>query len=274
MGAGTTFATKVTHYVAMPWKVLFALVPPTDYLGGWLCFVIALSFIGGLTAVIGDMASLFGCVLGIPDAITAITFVALGTSLPDTFASKAAAVEDPTADACVGNVTGSNSVNVFLGLGLPWMIGAIYWAIKGPDSVWTANYPTQAASLKDGEARFIVTAGDLGFSINLFLICCILCLGTLAVRRKFLKAELGGPGLYKILTSVLFVGLWMFYIALSSWKTLQTQAGRNPSSATQVIVIISSLAGVVAVVFVTMIAARFCIKDEHAVDCNRDDKIP
>jgi len=30
------------------------------------------------------------------------------------------------ADAAVGNVTGSNSVNVFLGLGLPWVISAVY----------------------------------------------------------------------------------------------------------------------------------------------------
>ena len=52
--------------------------------------------------------------------VTAITFVALGTSLPDTFASKAAAVNEPTADNSIGNITGSNSVNVFLGLGLPW----------------------------------------------------------------------------------------------------------------------------------------------------------
>merc|ERR1719174_1250456 len=60
--------------------------------------------------------------LTLPDAITAITFVALGTSLPDTFASKSAATQDETADNSVGNVTGSNSVNVFLGLGLPWLI--------------------------------------------------------------------------------------------------------------------------------------------------------
>ena len=33
----------------------------------------------------------------------------------DTFASKTAAIEDETADASVGNVTGSNAVNVFLG---------------------------------------------------------------------------------------------------------------------------------------------------------------
>ena len=37
---------------------------------------------------------------------------------------------DDTADNSIGNVTGSNSVNVFLGLGLPWLIAAIYWTAK------------------------------------------------------------------------------------------------------------------------------------------------
>ena len=60
----------------------------------------------------------------------AITFVALGTSLPDTFASKAAAVGEKNADNAIGNITGSNSVNVFLGLGLPWLIAAIYHSAK------------------------------------------------------------------------------------------------------------------------------------------------
>lgn len=30
------------------------------------------------------------------------------------------------ADNAIGNITGSNSVNVFLGLGLPWLIASIY----------------------------------------------------------------------------------------------------------------------------------------------------
>jgi solute carrier family 8 (sodium/calcium exchanger) len=35
------------------------------------------------------------------------------------------------ADAAIGNITGSNSVNVFLGLGLPWVIAAQYaWNTK------------------------------------------------------------------------------------------------------------------------------------------------
>lgn len=75
--------------------------------------------IGLVTALVADLAGLLGCVVGMGDAITAITLVALGTSLPDTFASKSAAQQDPYADASIGNITGSNSVNVFLGLGLP-----------------------------------------------------------------------------------------------------------------------------------------------------------
>jgi len=66
----------------------------------------------------------------IQDSVTAITFVALGTSLPDLFASRQAATMDDTADNSIGNVTGSNSVNVFLGLGLPWLIATIFWGIK------------------------------------------------------------------------------------------------------------------------------------------------
>jgi solute carrier family 8 (sodium/calcium exchanger) len=54
----------------------------------------------------------------------------MGTSLPDTFASKIAAQNEKTADNAIGNVTGSNSVNVFLGLGLPWVLAAIYWQLK------------------------------------------------------------------------------------------------------------------------------------------------
>lgn len=104
---------------------MFAL----DIMNGYLCFVVSILCIGMVTAVIGDVASHFGGTLGIKDSVTAIVFVALGTSIPDTFASKVAAIQDKYADASVGNVTGSNAVNVFLGIGIAWSIAAIYhWA--------------------------------------------------------------------------------------------------------------------------------------------------
>lgn len=49
----------------------------------------------------------------------------------DTFASKVAAIQDKYADASVGNVTGSNAVNVFLGIGVAWTIAAVYHAANG-----------------------------------------------------------------------------------------------------------------------------------------------
>ena len=136
------------HLVTIGWKLFFSFIPPPHMAGGWACFFTSLAFVGIVTAVVGEFANLFGCVLGIKPSITAITFVALGTSLPDTFASMAAAQQEKYADSAIGNVTGSNSVNVFLGLGLPWVIATSYsmgfTADKGPISgldtaSWTAD---------------------------------------------------------------------------------------------------------------------------------------
>lgn len=52
------------------------------------------------------MGHLIGCVIGMPTSVTGITIIALGTSLPDTFASRTAAQQDEYADAAIGNVTG------------------------------------------------------------------------------------------------------------------------------------------------------------------------
>lgn len=49
---------------------------------------------------------MLGCVVGLKTSVTGITIIALGTSLPDTFASRTAAMQDEHADAAIGNVTG------------------------------------------------------------------------------------------------------------------------------------------------------------------------
>lgn len=205
------------HFAALPWKLIFACVPPTDFVGGWLCFWTALIFIGGVTAIIGELATLVGCSLGVPDAVTAITFVALGTSLPDTFASKTAAIQDPFADASVGNVTGSNSVNVFLGLGLPWSTGAIYWRYVDSSEEWARRYPDVVGRVDDG-LWFVVKAGSLGFSVSVFTGCALCCLCMLMVRRQRCGGELGGTRAWKIGSSGFLVLLWFVYISLASWR--------------------------------------------------------
>ncbi|XP_052386058.1 sodium/calcium exchanger 1 isoform X1 [Carassius gibelio] len=187
----------VMHFLTVFWKVLFAFVPPTDYWNGWACFVVSIIMIGVLTAFIGDLASHFGCTVGLKDSVTAVVFVALGTSVPDTFASKVAAIQDQYADASIGNVTGSNAVNVFLGIGVAWSIAAIYHNSKGHD--------------------FKVDPGSLAFSVTLFTIFAFICVAVLMYRRRpDIGGELGGPRTAKVLTTMLFVSLWLLYILFSS----------------------------------------------------------
>ncbi|KAK2828883.1 hypothetical protein Q5P01_019917 [Channa striata] len=185
------------HILCIFWKILFAFVPPTEYWNGWACFIVSISVIGLLTAIIGDLASHFGCTVGLRDSVTAVVFVALGTSLPDTFASKVAATQDQYADASVGNVTGSNAVNVFLGIGVAWSVAAIYWEVKG--------------------TVFRVDPGSLAFSVTLFTIFAFFSMGVLMLRRRpSIGGELGGAKVPKVLTSLLFFGLWFLYILFSS----------------------------------------------------------
>jgi solute carrier family 8 (sodium/calcium exchanger) len=172
-----------------------------------------------VTACVSDLAELFGCVLGVPDIVTAVTFVALGTSMPDLFASLSAAKEDPTADASIVNVTGSNSVNVFLGLGVPWTIASIYWMLKGRDAAWEEMYPEIAAQIEG--AAFVVESKNLGFSVLTFCVVCCVALVLLHLRRKWLGGELGGPFPPKINTLVSFLGLWVGWVGLVSWRVMR-----------------------------------------------------
>uniref|UniRef100_A0A672QF03 Sodium/calcium exchanger 1-like n=1 Tax=Sinocyclocheilus grahami TaxID=75366 RepID=A0A672QF03_SINGR len=188
----------IMHFLTVFWKVLFAFVPPTEYWNGWACFIVSICLIGVLTAVTGDLASHFGCTIGLKDSVTAVVFVALGTSIPDTFASKVAAIQDQYADASIGNVTGSNAVNVFLGIGVAWTIAAVYWRTKGKP--------------------FHVDPGSLAFSVTLFTALAVVCVSVLLYRRRPSVAggELGGPRTCKILTSLFFISLWLIYILLAS----------------------------------------------------------
>merc|ERR1711909_136612 len=192
-----TCGDYIMHFLTLPWKLIFAFIPPTALVNGYPTFVIAILFIGACTAIIGDVAGHLGCFIFLKDSVNAIAFVALGTSVPDTFASKTAAIQDETADASVGNVTGSNAVNVFLGIGIAWTMAAIYWEAQG--------------------LVFEVEPGSLGFSVTIFCIEALLAIIILMLRRSpVVGGELGGPKLFKTISSSIFVFFWCFYVAISA----------------------------------------------------------
>merc|ERR1712002_254960 len=192
-----TCGDYIMHFLTLPWKLIFAFIPPTAIYNGYPTFVIAILFIGACTAVIGDVAGHLGCFIYLKDGVNATAFVALGTSVPDTFASKTAAIEDETADASVGNVTGSNAVNVFLDIGIAWTMAAIYWEAQGES--------------------FKVVPGSLGFSVTIFCIEALLAIIILMLRRSpVVGGELGGPKLFKTISSAIFVFFWVFYVMISA----------------------------------------------------------
>merc|ERR1711934_34159 len=116
-----------------------------------------------------------------------------------------AAVHDSNADASIGNITGSNSVNVFLGLGLPWTIACIYYAILDEDK----GILTQ---------DFVVEAGSLGFSVVVFCLCSAAAFSILLLRRlPCIGGELGANDsicgrLCQWASTISLIGLWLLYI--------------------------------------------------------------
>ena len=184
--------------------------------GGWASFVVSLALIGAVTTIIGEVATVLGCVIYLKPSVSGITLVALGTSLPDTFASMTAAKSSPDADSAIGNITGSNSVNVFLGLGLPWLIACAYWLAKH-------------------ESDYAVPPGSMAFSVIVFLSCSALCFFVLFLRRRLLGGELGGKGprgeLASRVSAAILIFLWGFYIlmvTLESYGVLEIEIGDIP----------------------------------------------
>jgi len=189
---------KIAHVLTLPWMILFnVLIPPPGLLNGWPCFFGALVGIALQVILIAAFATQMGCHMGLPPQINAIIFVALGTSLPDTFASRQAALGEKYADGSIGNVTGSNSVNVFLGLGLPWLIGSAYWTAKGEPE------------------GFKVSATGLGVSVLTFILCALGTICLILFRRFYLKAELGGSKRTAYMHAAFLVSLWLLYIIIS-----------------------------------------------------------
>ena len=187
----------VIHFLTIFWKIVIATIPPAHYGQGWPASVVALFYIFFLTAIIGDLASQLGCTIGIRDELTAITFVALGTSLPDLFASRLAAVKEETADAAIGHANGAVAVNVFLGLGLSWSVAAIYQSSHG--------------------GVLHVPPGSLTFSFTIFILFAFVGIAAVMLRRLApIYGELGGPTIPKWLTVILFISLWIIYVLLSA----------------------------------------------------------
>ncbi|XP_061347315.1 magnesium/proton exchanger isoform X2 [Gastrolobium bilobum] len=184
----------------LPWRFLFAFVPPCHIAHGWISFVCSLLFISGIAYIVTKLTDLISCVTGINAYVIAFTALASGTSWPDLVASKIAAERQKTADSAIANITCSNSVNIYVGIGVPWLIDTLY------------NFIAYREPLR------IQNAGGLSFSLVVFFSTSVGCILVLVLRRLIFGAELGGPRLWAWITFAFFMLLWIIFVVLSSLK--------------------------------------------------------
>lgn len=182
----------------LPWRFLFAFVPPYQIAHGWIAFICSLIFISGIAYVVTKVTDLISCVTGINPYVIAFTALASGTSWPDLVASKIAAERQLTADSAIANITCSNSVNIYIGIGIPWLIDTLY------------NYIAYREPLRINNAK------GLSFSLLVFFSTSVACIGVLVFRRLTIGAELGGPRVWAWVTCIFFMLLWLIFVVLSS----------------------------------------------------------
>jgi K+-dependent Na+/Ca+ exchanger-like protein len=93
----------------------------------WLTFTISILLIIALSWSLVELAILFAHSVGIPEVIIALTILAGGTSVPDLLASLIVA-KQKRGDMAVSNAVGSNTFDILICLGLPWLV---YILLKG-----------------------------------------------------------------------------------------------------------------------------------------------
>ncbi|KAK9057247.1 hypothetical protein SSX86_022082 [Deinandra increscens subsp. villosa] len=188
------------HILVAPWRLLFAFVPPCQIAHGWIAFICSLTFISVIAYIVTKLSDLISCVTGINGYVIAFTVLASGSSWPDLVASKIAAERQTTADSAIANITCSNSVNIYVGIGVPWLIDTAYNLIAY------------------GKPLRIENAEGLSFSLLVFFSTSVGCISVLVLRRLVFGGELGGPRVWAWITCAYFMLLWLIFVSLSSLK--------------------------------------------------------
>ncbi|MBN1821223.1 MAG: calcium/sodium antiporter [Prolixibacteraceae bacterium] len=152
----------------------FIFPPKEKY---YLTFLVSIFIIAGLSYVLVEVAIRSAHILNIPEAIIALTVLAVGTSIPDLFSSIIVARQG-RGDMAVSNAVGSNIFDILVGLGLPFLIVILISGVS------------------------IETGGNLQSS-SIILFASVILLILLLVISKWKVGKLSG---------IILLGLYLFYL--------------------------------------------------------------
>ncbi|XP_031767305.1 probable sodium/potassium/calcium exchanger CG1090 isoform X2 [Galleria mellonella] len=125
---GRSCLTKTTWIVTWPIHLVFLFTIPDcekPRFKNWfpLTFMMCIVWIGSLSYIVAWMITIIGDTLMIPDSVMGITFLAAGTSVPEAVSSVIVAKQGHGSMG-ISNSIGSNTFDILLCLGLPWLIKA------------------------------------------------------------------------------------------------------------------------------------------------------
>lgn len=137
-----------------------------------ICFVMCMAWIGVYTYVVAWMITLIGYTFRIPDSVMGLTFLAIGTSVPEVFSSLIVSRQGKGSMA-VSNSIGSNTFDILVCLGLPWLIKSI---MNG---------------LENGNWYVVVNSEGLAYTV-ISLLASLIILYVILVQGKFVITKWTG----------------------------------------------------------------------------------
>ncbi|RZF38053.1 hypothetical protein LSTR_LSTR006452 [Laodelphax striatellus] len=127
---GRGWFRKIIWIIGLPIHAVFLITIPnceTPRFKKWfpMTFVMCIIWIGSLSYFIAWLITIMGDTLKIPDSVMGITFLAAGTSVPEAVSSVIVAKQGHGSMG-ISNSLGSNTFDILLCLGLPWLIKASF----------------------------------------------------------------------------------------------------------------------------------------------------
>jgi len=130
-----------------------------------ITFLMCIVWIAGLSYIVSWMMTVIGHTLQVPDSVMGLTFLAAGTSVPEAVSSIIVSRQG-LGSMGISNSIGSNTFDILICLGLPWLIKGI-----------------MLNSSSSSENYVQINSGGLEYSTILLITSVVLLYSTLACNR-------------------------------------------------------------------------------------------
>ncbi|CAG5008159.1 unnamed protein product [Parnassius apollo] len=136
-GEKASTARKALWVAALPISlILWVTIPDCRHRPSFypLTFMMCVAWIGGVSYLVAWIITILGDTLNVPDSITGLTILAAGTSLPEAVSS-VLVTNQGHGTMGISNSIGSNTFDILLCLGLPWLIKTLFYP-STPGNNW------------------------------------------------------------------------------------------------------------------------------------------